>query len=73
MDTLEPIKPPPACSMSYQQDPLESAIYNAASAAQDAEGLTLLILQKHLKKLCTLQLSTLSGGEVDAGLYDEPK
>lgn len=64
---------PPSCGLSLEQDPLESAIYNAASAASSAEGLTLLILQKHLKELCSLQLARLSGSEVDPHLYDEQK
>lgn len=34
---------------------LESAISSTAEAAKDAEGLTLLILQDHLKKLCKMQ------------------
>lgn len=54
-------------------DPLESAISNAASSASGADGITLLILQRHLKELCTLQLARLSGAEVAADTYDEPK
>lgn len=41
-------------------DPLESAITNTTQAIVDAEGLTLMILQSHLKKLCDLQLTQLS-------------
>jgi hypothetical protein len=41
-------------------DPLESAITNTAQAIVDAEGMTLMILQSHLKKLCDLQLTQLS-------------
>jgi hypothetical protein len=47
----------PACSVL---DPLESAINNTASAATDAAGLTLTILQSHLKKLCDMQIKQLS-------------
>lgn len=39
---------------------IESAISATAVAAGGAEGLTLLILQEHLKKLCKLQRSVLS-------------
>lgn len=41
-------------------DPLESAITNAAQAAHEAEGMTLTILQDHLKMLCDLQLEKLA-------------
>lgn len=41
-------------------DPLESAISNAASSASGADGMTLLILQDHLKKLCKLQRDNFS-------------
>lgn len=59
MEEIKNLQPPPSCAMSLEQDPLESAIYNAASAASGAEGLTLLILQSHLKELCKLQLARL--------------
>ncbi len=36
------------------------AISNAAEAAKDADGVTRLILQKHLKELCELQLGHLA-------------
>lgn len=39
---------------------IESAISATATAAGSAEGLTLLILQEHLKKLCKLQRAVLS-------------
>lgn len=39
----------------YAIDPLESAITNAAQSAAEAEGLTLTILQGHLKQLCEIQ------------------
>lgn len=54
-------------------DPVESAITNAAQAAKESHGMSLLILQKHLKELCKLQLARLSGAEVAADTYDEPK
>ena len=44
---------------AYSIDPVESAITNAAQAAADAEGMTLLILQHQLKKLCDMQLENL--------------
>lgn len=58
---------------SYQIDPIESAITNTAQAAKDADGLAVLILQKHLKELCILQLAKLSGAEVAKDTHDEPK
>lgn len=39
----------------YAIDPLESAITNSAQAAAEAQGLTLTILQGHLKQLCETQ------------------
>lgn len=39
---------------------IESAISTTAEAAKGADGVTLLILQNHLKKLCGLQLKQLS-------------
>jgi hypothetical protein len=39
---------------------IESAIGATAFAAKNSDGLTLLILQEHLKKLCKLQRSVLS-------------
>jgi hypothetical protein len=39
---------------------IESAISNTAEAAKGADGITLLILQEHLKKLCDLQIVQLS-------------
>lgn len=59
--------------LSHQLDPLESAISNAASSASGADGMTLLILQKHLNELCALQLARLSGAGVAADTHDEPK
>lgn len=44
-------------------DRIESAISNAAYAAKDAEGVTLLILQDHLKRLCKQQRKLLKGKE----------
>ncbi len=44
----------------FDLDPIESAITNAAQAAQEAEGLALSILLRHLKKLCDMQLEKLS-------------
>ena len=41
-------------------DPVESAITNAAQAAREADGLALMILQRHLKQLCELQMKQLS-------------
>lgn len=41
-------------------DPVESAITNAAQAAKEADGVSLMILQRHLKQLCELQLKQLS-------------
>ncbi|WP_289328829.1 hypothetical protein [Pseudomonas sp. 'CRE Jenny 4'] len=58
---------------SYQIDPIESAITSTAQAAKDADGLAVFILQKHLKELCILQLAKLSGAEVAADIYEEPK
>lgn len=47
-------------------DRIESAISNAAYAAKDAEGVTLLILQDHLKQLCKQQRKLLKGrGDLD--------
>lgn len=37
----------------------ESAISTVAEAAKDAEGMTLLILQAHLKSLCDAHLQAL--------------
>ena len=45
----------PAQPFQFVSDPISDAISNAASCAQGAEGLTLLILQEHLKKLCEMQ------------------
>ena len=50
----EAIQPEPR-PFQFVSDPVSDAISNAASCAQDAEGLTLLILQEHLKKLCEMQ------------------
>lgn len=61
LEEIKKLQPPPVCGLSLEQDPLESAIYNAASAASGAEGMTLLILQSHLKELCKLQLAKLGG------------
>jgi hypothetical protein len=41
-------------------DPIESAITNTAYAATDSAGVTLLILQDHLKQLCETQRAKLS-------------
>ena len=38
---------------------IESAITNIVCAAKEADGVTLVILQSHLKNLCNLQLKTL--------------
>lgn len=38
----------------------ESAISGTAESAKSAEGMTLLILQDHLKSLCAAQLAFLS-------------
>lgn len=40
----------------------ESAIRSVAEAAKDADGLTLLMLQKHLKDVCDAHLAYLRGG-----------
>ena len=47
-------------------DPLESAITNAAQIASEADGMTLMILQRYLQSLCALHLEKLggSGGDV---------
>lgn len=37
----------------------ESAIQSVSEAAKDADGLTLLILQKHLKDVCDAHLAYL--------------
>jgi len=42
---------------------LESAISTIVEASRRAEGLTLLILQAHLRNLCRLQLQYLSPAE----------
>lgn len=41
-------------------NPLESAIAGIAKASADAEGLTALILQDHLSRLCEMQRQGLS-------------
>lgn len=38
---------------------IESAITATACAAKEADGITLVILQNHLKNLCALQLKVL--------------
>ena len=38
---------------------IESAITNTVCAAKEADGVTLVILQSHLKNLCNLQLKAL--------------
>lgn len=40
----------------------ESAIRSVAEAAKDADGLTLLMLQKHLRDVCDAHLAYLRGG-----------
>lgn len=58
----------------YAVDPLESAINNTVSAATDAEGLTLILLQDHLKQLCEIQRTKLSAPlseEATAALLQE--
>lgn len=64
--------------MTESVDPITDAISATADSAVGAEGLTLLILQKHLKDLCTLQLSNLSKVQVtlsphfeDGGLLED--
>lgn len=42
-------------------DPLSDAIRNTVDAAFSAEGPTLLILNKHLSRLCDLQYARLTG------------
>ncbi len=80
MDSIKPVasvEPIARLSLpefpSYQIDPIESAITSTAQAAKDADGLAVFILQKHLKELCILQLAKLSGAEVAADIYEEPK
>lgn len=80
LDAIKPVAPvEPIARLSlpdfssYQIDPIESAITSTAQAAKDADGLAILILQKHLKELCILQLAKLSGTEVAPDTYDEPK
>jgi hypothetical protein len=46
--------------LGFGLDPVESAITNAAQAAKEADGMSLMILQRHLKQLCELQLKQLS-------------
>lgn len=41
----------------------ESAIQSVSEAAKDADGLTLLMLQKHLQDLCAAHLAYLKGGQ----------
>ena len=57
----------------YAIDPIESAITNAAQAANEVEGLTAVILQEHLKQLCEMQRRRLSVVDDCGGLGAKDK
>lgn len=49
-------------ALEFASNPMydyESAISTVAAAAKDADGLTLLILQDHLKQLCEAHMAAL--------------
>lgn len=56
----EPIFTAELSSFSESSE-INFAISSAADACRDTDGVTLLILNRHLKALCELQLSKLSG------------
>lgn len=55
----QPLLPRLPAFPAFTLDPLESAITATAQTAAEAEGLTLSILQDHLKKLCDAQIKKL--------------
>lgn len=57
---IEPIGEMIQCEPSFADDGLSTAINETAYSAREADGVTLLILQDHLKQLCEMQRAALA-------------
>lgn len=65
-ETLEVAVLEPCVGESLAFCGLDTAIANTAIATRGAEGLTLLILQSHLKKLCKMQREQFTPSAIEA-------